>query len=111
MSDDAADTAGPEPAPAPDAGSATAGSAAGGSAAGGSAAADARGAQGTNGSTGSDGGDGADDTDRLTVRPWQLLGEARSVEFAELLEPPCVDLLVRVDETAGPNYQPASRIR
>jgi len=52
-----------------------------------------------------------DDTDRLTVRPWQLLGEARSVEFAELLEPPCVDLLVRVDETAGPNYQPASRIR
>ena len=52
-----------------------------------------------------------DDTDRLTVRPWQLLGEARSVEFAELLEPPCVDLLVRVDQTAGPNYQPASRIR
>jgi hypothetical protein len=52
-----------------------------------------------------------DDTDRLTVRPWQLLGEARSLEFAERLEPPCVRLLARVDETAGPNYQPASRVR
>lgn len=52
-----------------------------------------------------------DDTDRLTVLPWQLLGEARSVEFAQRLEPPCVALLARVDETAGPNYQPASRIR
>ncbi len=52
-----------------------------------------------------------DETDRLTMLPWQLLGEARSVEFAERLEPPCVRLLARVDETAGPNYQPASRIR
>jgi hypothetical protein len=52
-----------------------------------------------------------DETDRLTTLPWRLLGEARSVEFAERLEPPCVTLLQRVDETAGPNYQPASRIR
>ncbi len=52
-----------------------------------------------------------DATDRLTTLPWQLLGEFRSVEFAERLEPPCVLFLQRVDETAGPNYQPASRIR
>lgn len=52
-----------------------------------------------------------DATDRLTMLPWQLLGEARSVQFAELFEPPCVRLLQRVDETAGSNYQPASRMR
>ena len=52
-----------------------------------------------------------DDTDRLTTLPWELLGESRSLRFAELLEPPCELLLQRVDETAGPNYQPASRIR
>ena len=34
-----------------------------------------------------------------------------SVEFAERFEPPCELLLARVDLTAGPNYQPASRIR
>ena len=52
-----------------------------------------------------------DDTDRLTTLPWELLGEDRSVEFAERFEPACQVLLRRVDETAGPNYQPASRIR
>lgn len=52
-----------------------------------------------------------DDTDQLTERPWRLLGEARSREFAERFEPPCELLLRRVDETAGPNYQPASRQR
>ncbi len=52
-----------------------------------------------------------DDTDRLTVRPWELLGESRSRWFADVFEPPCVDLLRRVDITAGPNYQPASRLR
>ena len=52
-----------------------------------------------------------DDTDRLTVMPWQLLGEARSRWFADHFEPPCEVLLRRVDETAGPNYQPASRLR
>ncbi len=52
-----------------------------------------------------------DETDRRTTLPWELLGEARSVEFAELFEPPCEQLLARVDETAGPNYQPASRTR
>ena len=52
-----------------------------------------------------------DDTDRLTTLPWELLGEAPSRRFADELEPPCELLLARVDETAGTNYQPASRIR
>jgi len=52
-----------------------------------------------------------DDTDEFTALPWTLLGEAGSMQFAEQLEPPCEQLLVRVDITAGPNYQPASRLR
>ena len=52
-----------------------------------------------------------DDTDRLTTLVWELLGEQRSRWFAEAFEPPCELLLARVDETAGPNYQPASRLR
>ena len=52
-----------------------------------------------------------DDTDRLTTLPWELLGEEESVRFHVELEPPCELLLRRVDETAGTNYQPASRIR
>ena len=52
-----------------------------------------------------------DETDRQTTLPWRLLGEEQSREFAESLEPPCELLLGRVDETAGPNYQPASRLR
>ncbi len=52
-----------------------------------------------------------DETDRLTAQVWQMLGEQRSLSFAENFEPPCELLPARVDETAGPNYQPASRIR
>lgn len=52
-----------------------------------------------------------DDTDRLTTLPWELLGIDDSLAFAERFEPPCELLLARVDQTAGPNYQPASRIR
>ena len=52
-----------------------------------------------------------DDTDRLTTLPWELLGEEEAVRFHAELEPPCELLLRRVDETAGPNYQPGSRIR
>jgi hypothetical protein len=52
-----------------------------------------------------------DETDRLTTQPWERLGEERSIAFAEELEPPCELLLRRVDETAGANYQPASRLR
>lgn len=52
-----------------------------------------------------------DDTDRYTTLPWELLGPEDARRFAELFEPPCELLLRRVDETAGPLYQPASRIR
>ena len=52
-----------------------------------------------------------DDTDHLSTLPWELLGESASLSFAERFEPPCELLLARVDETAGPNFQPASRIR
>ena len=50
------------------------------------------------------------DTDQLTALPWELLGPDRTNALAEALEPPCELLLERVDITAGPNYQPASRI-
>lgn len=50
------------------------------------------------------------ETDRLTSLPWQMLGEDRADWFAAAFEPPCEALLRRVDETAGPNYQPASRL-
>jgi hypothetical protein len=52
-----------------------------------------------------------DETDRLTTLPWELLGEEESHRFHVELEPPCELLLRRVDVTAGPNYQPASRVR
>jgi len=52
-----------------------------------------------------------DETNRLTVLPWMLLGRTASLDFADAFEPSCVKLLKRVDETAGTNFQPASRIR
>jgi hypothetical protein len=52
-----------------------------------------------------------DRTDELTTLPWRLLGAERTAELADRLEPPCELLLARVDVTAGPNYQPASRLR
>lgn len=52
-----------------------------------------------------------DDTDRLTGPLWALLGPDESNRFAAEFEPPCELLLQRVDQTAGPNYQPASRVR
>jgi hypothetical protein len=51
------------------------------------------------------------ETDRLTTLPWELLGIEAATAFAERFEPPCELLLARVDLTAGPNYQPASRVR
>ena len=52
-----------------------------------------------------------DDTDRLTTLPWELFGVAETLALAEELEPPCEQLLARVDVTAGERYQPASRLR
>ena len=51
-----------------------------------------------------------DETDVATALTRELLGYEKSVSFAEQFEPPCEKLLKRVDITAGPNYQPASRI-
>lgn len=51
------------------------------------------------------------ETDRLTALPWKLLGEDASLKFANDFEGPCEKLLKRVDITAGPNYQPACRLR
>ena len=52
-----------------------------------------------------------DDTDRLCTQIWASYGADETLALAEALEPPCEVLLKRVDETAGPNYQPASRLR
>jgi len=52
-----------------------------------------------------------DETDRLTAPAWEIFGLERTAALATALEPPCATLLERVDLTAGPNYQPASRIR
>lgn len=52
-----------------------------------------------------------EETDALCTVIWQRYGWEATVRLAEALEPPCVQLLARVDETAGPNYQPASRVR
>jgi hypothetical protein len=49
-------------------------------------------------------------TDELTSLPWQVVGQDRAVQFADVAEPACETLLERVDETAGTNYMPASRI-
>ncbi len=51
-----------------------------------------------------------DDSDQLTTLPWELLGAEAAERFAAEFEPPCERLLTRVDETAGTNYQPASRL-
>lgn len=50
-------------------------------------------------------------TDRLTALPWQLLGEARTCEFVELIEPVGGRLVERIDLTAGPEWMPAARGR
>ncbi|RIK10929.1 MAG: hypothetical protein DCC49_01595 [Acidobacteria bacterium] len=49
-------------------------------------------------------------TNALTVAPWVKIGLDRTLDVIRTLEPPCEVLLKRVDETAGPRYQPASRI-
>ena len=52
-----------------------------------------------------------DDTDRACSQIWRTLGDELSTSFAANFEPVCVTLLERVNETAGPNFQPASRER
>ena len=52
-----------------------------------------------------------DRTDELSTAAWRLLGEPTTVRFLELVEPVGERLLVRIDETAGPNWMPAARER
>ena len=50
-------------------------------------------------------------TDQLTEPVWRTLGEARTRQFLELVEPVGQRFLDRVDITAGPNWMPAARGR
>jgi hypothetical protein len=50
-------------------------------------------------------------TDELCERAWRLLGEQRTTEFLELVEPVGEVLLARIDQTAGTEWMPAARTR
>jgi len=52
-----------------------------------------------------------DRLDQLCAKAWQHLGEARTEEFLELVEPVGSRLLDRIDQTAGPRWMPAGRER
>ena len=52
-----------------------------------------------------------DRLDRLTATAWQRLGEQRTRQFLDLVEPVGDRLVERIDLTAGPNWMPAARIR
>jgi hypothetical protein len=51
-----------------------------------------------------------DRLDDLAAAAWRHLGEHRTVEFVDLIEPVGDRLLARVDATAGPKWMPAGRI-
>ena len=50
-------------------------------------------------------------TDEIASEVWRCLGHDETQWFIETFEPACEVLLDRVDVTAGPNFQPASRRR
>ena len=50
-------------------------------------------------------------TDVLTARTWQLLGLERTTALLDLVEPVGERLLARIDQTAGPEWMPAARVR
>ena len=52
-----------------------------------------------------------DRLDALTVAPWRHLGADRTLRLVELVRPVADRLLQIVDETAGPNWMPAARLR
>jgi hypothetical protein len=52
-----------------------------------------------------------DRTDQLAERAWRLLGESKTNEFLDLVEPVGARLLARIDETAGTEWMPAARQR
>ena len=50
-------------------------------------------------------------TDALTQRAWRLLGRERTEAYLDLVEPVGSRLLARIDDTAGPEWMPAARLR
>ncbi|NND73817.1 MAG: hypothetical protein HKN44_02320 [Ilumatobacter sp.] len=52
-----------------------------------------------------------DRLDELSAVAWRSLGERRTQEFLDLVEPFGERLIARIDETAGPNWMPAGRER
>lgn len=52
-----------------------------------------------------------DRLDALTAAPWQHLGADRTLQLVELIAPVADRLLERVNQTAGPNWMPAARLR
>lgn len=50
-------------------------------------------------------------TDELTARCWQELGEERTRAFLALVEPVGDRLVQHIQDTAGPNWMPAARVR
>ena len=50
-------------------------------------------------------------TDQLTERPWRTLGEPRTVQLLDLIEPVGPRFMEQVDATAGPEWMPAARDR
>lgn len=52
-----------------------------------------------------------DRLDRLASTAWRTLGEQRTQQFLDLVEPVGDRLVERIDLTAGPNWMPAARVR
>jgi hypothetical protein len=50
-------------------------------------------------------------TDRLCERAWRLLGDERTMEFLDLIEPVSDRFVERIDQTAGTEWMPAARLR
>lgn len=50
-------------------------------------------------------------TDRLCERAWRLLGEQRTMQFLDLVEPVGDRFIERIDQTAGTEWMPAARLR
>ena len=50
-------------------------------------------------------------TNELCQRAWRFLGAEQTTAFVELVEPVGDRLVARIDETAGPEWMPAARLR
>ena len=50
-------------------------------------------------------------TDEICAQMWRSLGEDRTVELCESIEPHHDTVLAMINSTAGPNWMPAARQR